>query len=62
VGEQEEDDMVGRLRRQYYNYISLMRATNNFSKKLALYEGLDIARYQGNIAIVANVSNIEITE
>ena len=44
--------------RQYYKYISLLKLTNNFERKLSLYEKLNIEAFQGNIAIIGNITQI----
>jgi len=44
---------------QYYKYLALLLMTNNFEKCLETYEKLNIKEYQGQIAIVARIGEIE---
>jgi len=44
--------------RQYYNYISLLKLTNNFERRLSLYEDINMETFQGKIAIIGNITEI----
>jgi hypothetical protein len=43
---------------QYYNYISLLKITNNFEKKMLLYQNINLDHFQGKIAIIGNTTEM----
>jgi hypothetical protein len=44
---------------QYYKYVTLLRLTKNFEKRAAVYEQIDFVKYAGQIAIVGNMTEIQ---
>ena len=46
----------------YQNYLTLLRLTNNFQKYLDLYPHIEMAKYQGNLALVGTIFNSEVVE
>lgn len=43
---------------QYYHYLTLLRITNNFEKRLETYERLNLNEYQGQIALIGRIAEI----
>jgi hypothetical protein len=57
---QREEQMLKELMiEQYYKYLALLRTTNNFEKCLETYEKLNMKEFQGQVAIVARIGEIE---
>jgi|JI10StandDraft_1071094.scaffolds.fasta_scaffold4259826_1 hypothetical protein len=53
-----EERIIELMTQQYYNYISLLKLTNNFEKKLSLYQDIDLDSYESRLAVVGNISEI----
>lgn len=53
-----EKALADHMLEQYYNYISLLKITNNFEKKISFYENINLENFQGKIAIIGNTTEI----